>query len=251
MLILLTNDDGIYAPGLAAMRAALEPLGEVVIVAPDIERSAAAHSITLDKPLRVRKIYVGDAFLGWAVDGSPVDCVKIAVKEVLERAPDLIVSGVNPGANVGINVLYSGTVAASLEGAILGHTSIAVSLANAAKPDFAAAGRIAKAVISQIIGLKPPKGSLFNVNLPVDTDHIAGVAIAPQATVSYDDIFDMRVDPRGGKYYWMTGNMNQAGILPDTDVALLASGHVTITPLQYDLTNQRMLKTISGWEIRI
>lgn len=252
MRILVTNDDGIYAPGIAALKAEMERLGEVTVVAPDVERSAAGHSITIDKPLRLRKVYVGEVFLGYGADGSPVDCVKLGVKEVIRGAPDLVVSGINIGANVGINVLYSGTVSAALEGAILGHISVAVSMAGTMKPDFTGAAAVARKVISQILEHDPPRGSLFNVNFPDRSiADLKGIAVAPQATVSYEDVFVMRKDPRGGTYFWMTGNIHQAQVMPETDVAKLADGFVTITPLQYDLTDRKLLDTIDKWRIEL
>jgi 5'-nucleotidase len=252
MRILLTNDDGIHAPGIAALKAEMAPLGEVTIVAPDAERSATAHSITLDRPLRVREVYVADTFLGFSVDGSPADCVKLGVKEILQAAPDLVLSGINLGSNVGINVLYSGTVAAGLEGAILGVTSVAVSLAASKKPDFRAAARIAAGVIRQILAAGPPRGSLFNLNIPTGaSEAIRGVRLARQSTISYEDGFDVRVDPRGGKYFWMTGELNKHELPPDCDAALLAEGFVTLTPLHYDLTDGRLLDLAAGWKIRL
>ncbi|MHC4712053.1 MAG: 5'/3'-nucleotidase SurE [Planctomycetota bacterium] len=166
MRILLTNDDGIYAPGLAALKRSVERFGEATIVAPESERSAAAHSITLDRPLRVREVYTGEKFLGFSVDGSPADCVKIGVRQIMDEPPDLVLSGINPGANVGINVLYSGTVAAALEGAILNITSMSISLAERMKPDFETAASLACEIIDGIIEKDPPRGSLFNINIP-------------------------------------------------------------------------------------
>jgi len=252
MRMLLTNDDGIYAPGISALRAEILALGEVTVVAPDAERSAAAHSITLDRPLRVREVYVGDVFLGFGVDGSPADCVKIGIKEILQTAPDLVVSGINLGSNVGINVLYSGTVAAGLEGAILGVTSVAVSLAVSKKPDFASAARIARSVIDQVLANGAPRGSLFNLNVPAcPASEIRGIALAPQATVSYDDAFDMRKDPRGGRYFWMTGELNRGALPPGCDMALLAEGYVTLTPLQYNLTDNDLIQAAAKWHVRL
>jgi 5'-nucleotidase len=250
MRILLTNDDGIYAPGIAALRSSVAGLGDVTVCAPDAERSAVGHSITLDRPLRVREIYVGNVFLGYGIDGSPADCVKIGVREILKNPPDLILSGTNLGANVGINVLYSGTVAAALEGAILGITSIAVSLAASKKPDFALAGRIAGKVVGQIVAMGPRKASLFNVNIPSCAEsEIKGVRVAPQCTVSYDDGFIVRTDPRGGKYFWMTGELQKERVEAGTDTALLAEGYVTVTPLQYDLTDFKLLKSCQEWRL--
>jgi len=252
MRLLLTNDDGIYAPGIAALKSEIKSLGEITISAPDAERSAVGHSITLDRPLRVREVYVGNEFLGFGVDGSPADCVKIGIKEILKAAPDLVLSGINLGSNVGINVLYSGTVAAALEGAILGYTSIAVSLAASKKPDFASAGRIAATVIKQIVDRKPVPGKLFNVNIPaIAPSEMKGVALARQSTISYEDGFVVRTDPRGAKYFWMTGELHQGRLAPDTDTALLAEGYVTVTPLQYDLTDTKTLESSRDWNLRL
>jgi 5'-nucleotidase len=252
MKILLTNDDGIYAPGLAALKREAEGIGEVAVVAPESERSAAAHSITLDRPLRVREVYVGDQFFGHSVDGSPADCVKIGVKQVMGERPDLVISGINPGANVGINVLYSGTVAAALEGAILGITAIAVSQEAVRKPDFTATAALAFKVIGQILANEPPPGGLFNVNIPACApDEIRGVAVTPMSTVSYEDGFDLRTDPRGGTYYWMTGEMYEERLPPESDMAKLHAGFITVTPLQYDLTDRRSLETVAGWDMQI
>lgn len=250
MRILLTNDDGIYAPGIAALKSEVAALGDVTISAPDVERSAVGHSITLDRPLRVREIYVGDEFLGFGVDGSPADCVKIGIREILKQPPDIVLSGINLGSNVGINVLYSGTVAAALEGAILGFTSVAVSLGGSKKPDFASAAAIARKVIAQIIATGPRPGSLFNLNIPsCPANEIKGIAFARQSVVSYDDGFIMRTDPRGAKYFWMTGELQKARVEPGTDTALLAQGYVTITPLQYDLTDSAALESCQRWKL--
>jgi len=252
MRILLTNDDGIYAPGLAAMKREAARMGEVTVVAPESERSAAAHAITLDRPLRVREVYVGDEFLGYSVDGSPADCVKIGVKQILKSAPDLVISGINPGANVGINVLYSGTVAAALEGAILGITSISVSREEARKPDFAATAALAHRVIERILANNRAAAALFNVNIPAcKPSQIKGVVVSPMSTVSYEDGFDLRTDPRGGTYYWMTGQMPEEKLPAESDMARLRAGFVTVTPLQYDLTDRRALKAASKWDMHI
>lgn len=252
MRILLTNDDGIYAPGIAALKRHSSALGDVTVVAPDSECSAAGHSITLDRPLRVREVYVGDALLGYSVDGSPADCVKIGVQQVLSELPDLVISGINSGANVGINVLYSGTVAAALEGAILGITSVAVSLLSSKKSDFDVVAGLAVDVIGQILERGPASGSLFNVNFPTHSpDRIVGVCVARQSTVSYENGFDMRTDPRGGRYYWMTGEMTSGKLPADCDMALLEAGYVTVTPLQFDLTDLAQLKEMADWNLRI
>jgi 5'-nucleotidase len=252
MRILLTNDDGVYAPGIAALKKYASRIGEVTVVAPDVERSATAHSITLDRPLRVREVFLGDVLHGYSVDGSPADCVKIGVKRILDEAPDIVLSGINPGANVGINVLYSGTVAAALEGAILGITSFSVSTAEAKKPDYDASASLACSIISRILTDRPPSGTLINLNLPAcRPDQIRGIAIAPQSTVSYQDDFDVRMDPRGGRYYWMTGEMLMNELPPESDMRLLEDGYVTLTPLQYDLTDSAMLQKAQHWSLNL
>src|SRR5262249_7132322 len=184
MRILLTNDDGVYAPGLRAMRKELQKLGEVIVVAPATEQSAVGHSITLLTPLLVQEVLDDqDQFMGWAVEGRPADCVKLALLELLPEPPDLVVSGLNAGSNAGINVLYSGTVAAAIEGAFFRQTSIAVSLEyTKVKPlDFSRAAAIARQIIEQIVARKPEGGALFNVNIPsLEKGPIRGVRTVPQ-----------------------------------------------------------------------
>src|SRR5260370_4978206 len=199
--ILLTNDDGVYAPGLRAMRAELKKLGEVIVVAPATEQSAAGHSITLLTPLLVQEVLDDDKqFIGWAVEGRPADCVKLALLELLTEMPDVIVSGLNAGSNAGINVLYSGTCAAAIEGAFFQRTSIAVSLEyTKPKPlDFARAAELARRVIEQILAHRPPTGSLFNLNIPsLEKGPVRGIRTLPQNIAPYVETFDRRTDPRG------------------------------------------------------
>src|SRR5207302_1811100 len=201
MRILLTNDDGIYAPGLRALRKELQKLGEVLVVAPATEQSAVGHSITLLTPLLVQEVLDEEnRFLGWAVEGRPADCVKLALLQLLPEPPDLLVSGLNAGSNAGINVLYSGTVAAAIEGAFYQQTSIALSLEyTKVKPlDFGRAAEVARRVIEQILAHKPGAGTLFNVNIPsLDKGPVRGVRVVPQNVAPYVETFDRRVDPRG------------------------------------------------------
>jgi 5'-nucleotidase len=249
--ILLTNDDGIYAPGLRALRLELQKLGTVTVVAPASEQSAVGHSITLLTPLLVQEVLDEDnEFLGWAVEGRPADCVKLALLELLPEPPDLVVSGLNAGSNAGINVLYSGTVAAAIEGAFFRLTSIAVSLEYAKlKPlDFATAARLARTVIEQIVARQPAKGSLFNVNIPnLDRGPVRGVRVMPQNVAPYVEGYDRRRDPRGRLYFWSTPDFSCPQPLPDTDVTALAEGYITVTPLQFDLTHTAMLRQMSDW----
>ena len=251
MRILLTNDDGIHAPGLRAMRAELRKLGEVVVVAPAAEQSAVGHSITLSTPLIVQQVFDDEKkFVGWAVEGRPADCVKLALLELLPEPPDLVVSGLNAGANAGINVLYSGTVAAAIEGAFFGQVSVACSqeYTKATPPDFAGGAALARRVIEQILGHRPPPGSLFNINLPApERGPVRGVRGVPQNAAPYSERFDRRIDPRGRVYFWSTPEFGCPDPHPDTDVTTLAEGYVTVTPLQFDLTHHRQLDEMAGW----
>jgi 5'-nucleotidase len=251
MRILLTNDDGIYAPGLRALRKELQQLGEVAVVAPATEQSAVGHSITLLTPLLVQDVLDDDNQpFGWAVEGRPADCVKLALLELLPEPPDLLISGLNAGSNAGINVLYSGTVAAAIEGAFFRRTSIAVSLEyTRAKPlNFARAAELARRVIEQIVAREPPPGSLFNVNIPsLEKGPIRGIRTVPQNVAPYVETFDRRVDPRGRVYFWTTPGFSCPEPHPDTDVSVMGEGFITVTPLQFNLTHGALLKQMQSW----
>ncbi len=255
MRILLTNDDGIYAPGLRALRTELLKLGEVMVVAPATEQSAAGHSVTLLNPLLVSEVFEDDGktFVGWAVEGRPADCVKLALLELLPDPPDVIISGMNAGSNAGINVLYSGTVAAAIEGAFYRHTAIAVSLEYDKKIyDFPTGAKYARQVIEQILARKPAKGSLFNVNLPVlERGPIRGVKVLPQNVSPYTEKFDRRVNPRGRTYFWTSPDFGCPDPHPDTDVTALDEGYITVTPLQFDLTDHARLQQVKQWEWKV
>jgi 5'-nucleotidase len=253
--ILLTNDDGVYAPGLRALRKELQQVGEVTVVAPAGEQSAVGHSITLLTPLVVQEVLDEDNRpMGWAVEGRPADCVKLALLELLPEPPDLVVSGLNAGSNAGINVLYSGTVAAAVEGSFFHCTSIAVSLEyTKPKPlDFPRAAGLARRVIEQLVAQRPPDGSLFNVNIPsFDKGPIRGVRCVPQNVAAYKESFDRRVDPRGRVYFWSGPDFSCPDPHPDTDVAALNEGYITVTPLQFNLTHAAQLERMRGWAWRL
>lgn len=248
MQILLANDDGIHAPGLRALRDALLDLGDVQVVAPLMEQSGVSHRITYLHPIMVREVREEGEHFGWAVDGSPADCVKMGVLEFCPRRPNLIVSGINSGANVGINVLYSGTVAAAIEGAFFGITSIAVSLSQGTPPDYAAAAQRAVRLIGQVRQRVPSPGSLWNINFPDSSDEgPRGVRICPMGVRRHTDTIEKRIDPRGRPYYW--SGLDPIGnheLEPGTDVKELREGFVTMTPLHFDLTAAEVLGRLSS-----
>jgi len=251
MRILLTNDDGIYAPGLRALRLELQKIGTVEVVAPATEQSATGHSVTLNNPIVVQEIYDEKmARIGWAVEGRPADCVKLALRELLGYRPDLIVSGLNAGSNAGINVLYSGTVAAAIEGAFFGITSIACSL-EYTKPrpmDFNTGAGLARQIVEQIINKKPAPGALFNVNIPsLENGPVLGVRVAPQNTSTYEECFDKRTDPRGRTYFWLGADFTCPNPTPETDTAALRDRFITVTPLQFNLTEHTQLEEMYSW----
>jgi len=247
--ILLTNDDGVFAPGLRALRRELLRIGDVTVVAPALEQSGVAHSITLLSPLVVKQVEDDDgSTLGWMVEGSPADSVKLGICELMERPPDLIVSGINAGANAGINVLYSGTVAAAIEGAFFKITSVAVSLELSEHFDYPYGARLASRLIERILAQKPAAGSLFNVNLPAHSrGEPKGVRVVPMGIGRHGEGFERRKDPRGRTYYWLTyaPPFNLEG--PETDVTSLAEGYITVTPLHFDMTHHNQLVEISRW----
>lgn len=246
MQILLTNDDGIYAPGLAAMEKELARLGDVTVVAPAVEQSGVGHSITFLAPLMAAEAFDGDRRRGWAVEGSPADCVKLAVGRFCPRRPDLIVSGINGGFNVGINILYSGTVAGATEGALFGIPSIAVSLEYDERPKFDRAAVLAVHLIEQLVQQRDPRSEpLYNINIPtVALQRPAEVRVVPMATARWPADFDERIDPKGRRYYWAMGTppASPAGEL--TDLEAIAQGCVTLTPLRIDRTEQTTLEKL-------
>jgi len=252
MLTLLTNDDGIFAPGLAAMERALRRIGEVSVVAPSTEQSGVGHAITFLTPLTAKEIFDGPRCRGWAVDGSPADAVKLGISEFCPRRPDVVVSGINAGLNAGINVLYSGTVAAAVEGAFFGITSIAVSLEYDEHADFERASEIAIDVIGELLSRSPPAGSLYNINIP--TRALSGrpsLRVVPMSTARYGEAFERRVDPRGRPYYWATNEPPPPPSPSESDVTALAAGDVTLTPLHFDLTRRVVIDDLSRGTWRI
>jgi 5'-nucleotidase len=250
MLILLTNDDGIHAPGIHAMYHELKKLGDVRVVAPETVQSATGHGITITSPMMTNVVRLAEEFDGIAVEGRPADCVKLAIARLLPKPPDLVVSGLNSGANVGINVIYSGTVAAAIEAAFLGLRSIAVSmlLQRDVKADFPLGARHAREAIEKVleVGLNP--GNVISVNVPAlkDDQRPRGIRLCRQCTRPYVDTYDERVNPRGQKYYWNSSVFTLGESESDTDVAFLRDGYTTVTPLEFDLTDHKLAARWQG-----
>ena len=253
MNILVSNDDGIFAPGLAALVRAVSDLGHVTVVAPDSPQSAAAHSITLRRALTVRRVEVGgdEPFEGMAVDGRPADCVRLAVRYLLPVRPDLVLSGINAGANVGVNVFYSGTVAAAAEGAMCGVPAVAFSLALAdfspdAEGDYPAAARHCRAVLDALRadGFEP--GELVNVNIPVLAGDLAprGVRASEQSDADVVDTYRAVDSPEGIERYRLADEYEFSDPHDESDVALLRDGYITVIPLRTDMTDHDRLGTI-------
>ncbi len=251
MRILISNDDGIFADGIVALRERLEKVEEIkkiYVVAPDRERSAIGHGITMHRPIRARALnYSSPKSRGWSVDGTPADCVKLALEELLDDPPDLVVSGINQGANLGTDVLYSGTVSAAVEAVICGFSAVAVSLTSYRDHDFTAAADFTAGLVLTVKREGMPQGTLLNVNVPPGRP--AGVKTVRLGSMKYINIFDRRTDPRGREYYWMAGEVcDLEGNCPDTDVGASSRGYITVTPVQIDLTNHNDLERIKGWK---
>ncbi len=251
MHILVTNDDGVTAPGLLALAQEMRRLGEVTVLAPDHNWSASGHVKTMERPLRVRETKLADGSPALTTDGAPSDCVALALLGVVREKIDLVVSGINPNANIGHDVTYSGTVTAAMEAVISDVPGIAVSLDS--KPghgelDYGPAARIAARVASQVITNLLPEGVLLNVNVPcLPEEQIKGVQITRQGLRVYHDALDARKDPRGRPYYWIGGEF-PTGVAEDgTDFGALGEGYVSITPLQLDLTAYKALDKLKGW----
>ncbi|RMF60952.1 MAG: 5'/3'-nucleotidase SurE [Calditrichaeota bacterium] len=251
MKILLTNDDGINAPGLLALHEELTKVGDVTVVAPDSERSAVGHAITLSDPLRVWNFEKNGRFFGYAVNGTPADCVKIAYWALLKEKPDLVVSGINLGSNTGINVIYSGTVSAATEGTILEIPSFAVSLTTYRDPHFDYAAKFSRKLAKIVAEKGLPRGTFLNVNIPsVREEEITGVVISRQGLANYEERFDRRIDPQNRVYYWLTGKKVELEEDNDVDDRAILNNKVSITPLHYDLTNYRFLDELRSWDIQ-
>jgi 5'-nucleotidase len=250
--ILVTNDDGVYAPGLLALAGEMRSLGEVTILAPDHNWSASGHVKTLHRPLRVKPITLSDDSPALTSDGAPSDCVALALLGVLPRKVDIVVSGINTNANLGHDVTYSGTVTAAMEAVISGVTGLAFSLDapeyHSGAMDYRVAARVARRITAQVMANGLPPGVLLNVNIPyLPEEEIKGYRITRQGLRVYRDLLVPREDPRGRPYYWIGGEA-PTGVPEDgTDVGMLSRGYVSITPLMLDLTDYRAIESLQNW----
>lgn len=241
-IILVTNDDGITAPGIRNLVEAVRPLGEVIVVAPDSPQSGTGHAITIGHPLRLDRVDQFEDVEAWQCSGTPVDCVKLARDKVLHRRPDICVSGINHGANHAINVLYSGTMSAAMEAAIEGVPSAGFSLLDFAfDADFTVAAEVAHAVAQRLLERKLPPHTLLNVNIPkLPREHFKGMKLCRQANARWEEEFDHRIDPRGRDYYWMVGAFVNEDLAGGTDVDALEEGYASIVPIKFDLTDMAL-----------
>lgn len=242
-VILVTNDDGITSKGINALAEVMQEFGDVIVVAPDSPQSGMGHAITIEHPLRLDKVEFHGEFIGWECSGTPVDCVKLAVNKILHRKPDLCVSGINHGSNSSINVIYSGTMSAAMEGAIENIPSIGFSLNNYdLNADFSACKHFVRTITKNVLEKGMPEKTLLNVNIPNKAlAEIKGIKICRQAIAKWEEEFDERIDPRNRKYYWLTGKFKLYDEGEDTDEWALANDYVSVVPVQYDLTAHHAL----------
>lgn len=249
MKFLVSNDDGINSEGIIQLATSLRTLGEVVVVAPDMERSATGHAITMHQPLRVRQVILQDLdILAYAVNGTPADCVKMGIDILIEGKPDYVFTGINMGANLGTDVLYSGTVSAAIEGCIMGVKSVAISLLYNGIMDFTYAGKVAVEVgkILSQNDLKPY--NLLNINIPnVSEKEIKGMMVTQLGHRRYIKNYEKREDPRGKAYYWLAGEIIDESFSDDTDIEATKNNYVSVTPLHYNLTSYNMMDTLKQW----
>ena len=251
-VILVTNDDGITAPGIRNLVEAVRGLGKIVVVAPDKPQSGMGHAITIGTPLRLHAVQMFEGIESYQCTGTPVDCVKLAVDKILHQKPDICISGINHGANHSINVIYSGTMSAAVEAAIESIPSVGFSLLDyALEADFRAARHYARIIVEQMLKTPPDKHCVLNVNFPIATpEEIKGLKICRQAYAKYEEDFVERYDPHNRKYYWLTGEFVNFDEGTDTDVWALANKYVSVVPVQFDLTNYKLKTQLENdWNI--
>ena len=250
-LILITNDDSIKAKGIASLVEAMKPLGDIIVVAPDTVQSGMGHAITIHDPLRLKKSSIISGIEAYTCSGTPVDCVKLAIYEILKQRPTLLVSGVNHGSNAATNVLYSGTMSAAVEGAIEGIPAIGFSLLDHdADADFDASMNYATKIANAVLKNGLSRGVCLNVNIPKGKlSEIKGQKICRQGRAYWEDSFDKRTDPMGGEYYWLTGEIRNTDKGEDTDLWALDNNFVSIVPTQFDMTAHHLISNLNEWDL--
>jgi 5'-nucleotidase len=248
--ILISNDDGIDSLGIQVLANKMKEIGDVLVVAPKTEQSAVGHAITMKIPVRVHEYKKDGYFFGYAVEGTPADCIKMGIKNIMRELPDIVVSGINHGSNAAINIIYSGTVSAAREAAIMDVPAIAVSVASHDATEFEYAAELAKILVLEVMekGLRP--GTLLNVNVPdLPADKIKGVLITQQGLSKWDDVYEERIDPYGKKYYWLTGKIIEMDENLKADHYALNQDYVAITPIHFDLTDYNTYDLMQSWNI--
>ncbi len=251
MKILLCNDDGIHAPGISVLHQSIGEPGDLHVVAPDTERSAAGHAITLTDPIKTVQVEKDGQPFGTAVGGTPADCIKLALCLLMKDSlPDLVVSGINLGSNTGISVLYSGTVSAASEAVILGVPGIAISLCTFQNPHWETAGKVAAEIVAKVLENPLPDGTLLNVNIPnIPYSELKGMKAARMGRSRFVEKFSVHRDPRGNNYYWLDGELDLLDDSADTDVRVVESGYVALTPIHIDLTAHHAMEQVGGWNV--
>lgn len=254
MKILVTNDDGINAIGIKELAHSLKKLGEVIIVAPDRERSATGHAITMHQPLRIEKVDFHDSNIdAWSINGTPSDCVKIAVESILSEKPDIIVSGINNGPNLGTDVLYSGTVSAAIEGALHNIPSLAMSVyGSRAGINYEGATFFSCNLVEIALANKMPNNLVLNINFPsLDKNDIKGIKITELGIRKYQNSYEERKDPMGKSYYWLSGSLIEINNTDTSDVECVKNGYISVTPLHFDLTDYKYINDMKNWDINL
>lgn len=251
-VILISNDDGIESLGINTLAKEISKFAEVYVAAPHTQQSAAGHAITVSSPIRATKIYKNNKFFGYAVEGTPADSVKLGVRNLYaDKKFDLCISGINQGANTAINIIYSGTVSAATEATILGIPSIAVSLGSFSFIDFKPSAKFATKIAKIVLQKGLPKGTLLNVNIPaVPESKIKGVLITKQGKSDWDDVYEQRLDPNKRPYYWLVGDHILSDKTNDLDHKAIQENYISITPIQYDLTDYKMLGELQEWNLQ-
>ncbi|MCC7429944.1 5'/3'-nucleotidase SurE [bacterium] len=250
MKILVTNDDGIFSEGIQELASLACEFGEVSVVAPEVERSAVGHAITISDPIRVSEVERNGKFFGFAVRGTPSDCVKIACSQLLAEKPDLILSGINHGSNTAKSVIYSGTVSAASEGTMMGIKSIAVSIDSWKPKTYELAKQFLRKLIPQVMENGLPEGTLLNVNLPnVFPEQCEGVLSTKQGKARYVEFFEKRIDPTGKTYFWLGGKKLSFDTENDVDDVAVSQNKIAVTPITYDLTNYRFWEELKDWNL--